>query len=187
MKSCILHPNNKIILIMGNKEIYKDIPNYEGIYQVSNYGNVKSLERNVIGRWGTIRTIKEKKLKAGLVSSGYLQVVLCKNGVTKSKRPHQLVAEAFLNHKPNGHKLVVNHIDFNRSNNNIENLEIVTQRKNANQSHIKSTSKYTGVSWHNSAKKWRADIHINGKTKYLGLYHNESNAHLAYQHALKNI
>jgi len=157
-------------------EEFKELKGYEGMYEVSNLGNVKSLK---CGR--------EKFLKAGVASHGYYTVALCKDGNKKTKNVHVLVAESFLNHNPNGHKLVINHIDLDKLNNNVSNLEIVTTRKNTNQKHIKSTSKYVGVCWFKRDKKWRAAIVINGKSKYLGLFTDEKEASNAYQTALRNI
>jgi hypothetical protein len=106
-------------------EVWKDIPEYEGLYQVSNLGNVKSLDRvDSIGR-----KVKEKFLKTALSSSSYFLVGLFKDGIGKTFNTHKLVAIAFLNHKPCGHKLVVNHINRNRLNNNLYNLEIITARE----------------------------------------------------------
>ena len=138
------------------KEEWKDIPNYEGLYKVSNLGIVKSLERKVKSPRG-FRTAKEKILKAGLRSQ-YISVALCRDGNIKSFNVQILVAMAFLNHKPNGHGLVINHINFDSLDNRLENLEIVTQRENTNKKHIESTSKYTGVSWDEPRGKWKAQI-----------------------------
>lgn len=87
-------------------EIWKDVPDYEGIYQVSNYGNVR--------RDG-------KHLKPGIGSHGYPLVVLSKGGKTKSFTVHRLVASAFLPN-PNNMKCV-NHKDESRTNNHVDNLE----------------------------------------------------------------
>tara|TARA_R110000824_G_C14906141_1_gene645997 strand:+ start:128 stop:628 length:501 start_codon:yes stop_codon:yes gene_type:complete len=158
------------------KEVFKDVLNYEGIYQVSDLGNVKSL------KFG-----KERVLKQCINANGYLKVNFIKFKKTKSYKVHQLVAMAFLNHKPCGLKLVVNHIDFNRTNNYLCNLEITTQRENASQKHLNSSSKYTGVCWDKSNKKWRSQITINGKNKCLGRFKNELDASKAYQIALNNV
>ncbi len=166
-------------------EIFRNVLGYDGIYQVSNLGNVKSLEKKAKGRNGSFRTIKERILKAGISGGNrYLKVSLWKDEKPKTRMIHQLVAESFLNHKPDGMKLVVNHINHNKLDNRVENLEIVTSRENANQKHMKSTSKYVGVSWDKESKKWRAFIHLKGNTKHLGRFINEIDAHNAYKNAL---
>lgn len=169
------------------KEIFKDIPTYEGIYQVSNLGKVKSLERVIIRSDGKPYSAKEKILKNFLTDRGYYSVKLYKNKILKTITVHQLVSMAFLNHTPCGYKLVVNHIDFDKKNNNVSNLELVTQRENANHKHLKSSSKYTGVCWNKARNKWQSNIKINGKLKHLGLFTNEYDAHLAYENALKQL
>ena len=159
------------------KEVFKDIPNYEGLYQVSNLGNVKSLNYR--------RTKKEDILSLRVNQSGYYIVSLYKNGESKQMTAHQLVAVVFLNHKPSGYKLVINHINFNKLDNRVENLEVVTARENCNKKHFKSTSKYVGVSWDKTRDKWKVYIVIDGKNRYLGRFTNEYDAHLAYQKKLK--
>jgi hypothetical protein len=164
---------------MENKiEIWKDIPEYEGRYQISNLGRVKSLKWN-----------KERILKPSKNKNDYLSVVLCFYGdySRTSMLVHQLVAIAFLNHIPCGHKLVVNHINFDRKDNRLENLEIVTHRENGNMKHLPSSSKYTGVSFHKRDKVWQANINIKGKQKYLGSFICEEKANEAYKNAVKQI
>ncbi len=157
-------------------EIYKDVVGYEGDYQVSNLGNVKSIKFN-----------KERHLKPSNHKMGYLVVGLCIKNIAKTKLIHQLVAEAFLNHKICNYKLVVNHIDFDKTNNNVDNLEIVTQRENTNKNHLKSSSKYIGVFWNKRNNKWQSSITINRKSKHLGLFINELEASKAYQKELNNL
>lgn len=156
-------------------EIWIQIPNYEE-YKISNTGMVKSF------KFG-----KEKILKPQTDSKCYYHVVFSKLCKTKKIRVHQLVAMCFLDHNPCGYKLVVNHKNFIKKDNRVENLEIVTQRENANHKHIKSSSKYTGVDWHKNRNKWRASIGIGKKSIYLGQFDEEFEAHLAYEKALKNI
>ena len=76
--------------------------------------------------------------------------------------------------------LVVNHIDFNKLNNNVNNLEIVSNRVNTSKNHLKSTSKYTGVYYNKINKSWIADISINGKSNYLGSFKTEEEANQKY-------
>lgn len=97
------------------KEIYKWIPGYEDNYKVSNLGNIKSYKRK-----------KEALLNPSTYNNGYKVVSL------EGKRylVHQLVAIAFLGHKPDGHNLVIDHVDGNCLNNNLKNLNITTQIKN---------------------------------------------------------
>ena len=133
------------------EEIWKDIKDYEGLYQVSSFGRVRSLDREVVYRNDRIYNCKGRVLKPSLDDSGYLRVNLCENGKRITKRIHQLVAIAFLKHIPCGLKLVVNHIDNNPLNNNVENLEITTNRKNTSV-HRKNLSGYTGVYIQQSGK-----------------------------------
>ena len=160
------------------KEIFKDIPGYEGKYQASNLGNIKSLNYS--------RSGKERLLKQTPAAGGYLMVSLCKEGKMKSFQVHQLVAMAFLNHVPCGHKLVVDHMDDNHLNNNLDNLQVVTNRENLSKDKKGGSSKYVGVSWNKINKKWRAYIHTGGKRKHLGSFTNELEASEAYKKALYN-
>ena len=167
-------------------EIWKDIPNYEGIYQVSDLGRVKSLERKVSFGTGH-RIVYEKFLKGVFDKSGYLTINLSKKSKVKNVKIHQLVSICFLNHTPCGSELVVNHKNFIRTDNRVENLEIVTTRENTNQKHIKSSSKYTGVRWREDSKRWISKIYHNRKHIHLGTLVNELDAHKAYQEKLKEI
>jgi hypothetical protein len=161
------------------KEEFRDIKGFEEMYQVSNLGRVKSLARKGVAN--------ERILNGGINTGGYRQVSLLINNTHKNFRVHQLVAMSFLNHKPNGFKMVVNHIDFNKLNNNLNNLEVVTFRENANKKHLKSTSKYVGVSWCKRANKWRVKIQIIGKHKHLGFFKNEKIASAVYQSKLETL
>ena len=122
-----------------SNEIWKDIEGYEGLYQVSNKGRVKSFHSG-----------EGKIIKLGTHPQGYKLVVLSKRGQTKTCRVHRLVAQAFI---PNPENLpVVNHKDENPSNNNVENLEWCTQKHNVNhgtcqerKENAKKKSKETGL------------------------------------------
>ena len=104
------------------EEIWKDIKGYEGKYKVSNLGNVKSLNYN--------RTCKERILKYGINTDGYLFVGLSKNGIHKNFLIHRLTAQAFIENPDNLPQ--VNHIDEDKSNNCVENLEWCTAEYNNN-------------------------------------------------------
>lgn len=160
-------------------EEWKDIPKYEGVYQASSLGNIRSLNYN--------KTKKIQVLKKSITNSGYFSTSLQTNKKPKKFLLHQLVAMAFLGHNPNGLKKVVNHINFNKLDNRIQNLEIITFRENSNLKHIPSSSRFTGVAWNKLAKKWQAQITINGRQKYLGLFDCELEASSYYEKALKSI
>jgi len=160
-------------------EIWKDILNYNGCYAISNLGRVKSLARKQV--------TKDRIIKCVINSRGYLRVNLYKNSIRSSNSVHQLVSVAFLNHVADGMNLVVNHIDFDKTNNNINNLEIVTSRVNSNRKHLKSKSEYTGVSWYKDRCKWTSRIVINKRKVHLGSFTTEIDASNVYQKALLNL
>lgn len=161
-------------------EIWKHIPGYDN-YQVSNFGNVRSLNRVTKGR-----KLKGKLLNPNIDSTGYRTVNIYQDCVVKRFRVHQLVAMAFLKYTPNGHKKVIDHIDNNPLNNNINNLQIISQRENSSKDKSGYSSKYVGVSWCNTSKRWYSCIKIEGKTKNLGYYGCEDQARKAYEKALIN-
>lgn len=111
-------------------EIWKDIEGYEGLYQVSNLGRIKSLHRRIEHPHSGFITLKERILKPSTDTSGYLFVRLCNNGKSKQLLVHRLVAQTFLE---NPQKLPeVNHIDECKSNNQISNLEYCDRSYNIN-------------------------------------------------------
>ena len=167
---------------------WKSIPEYDGMYEVSDCGKVKSLKRkHWMKRNNCFREIKERILTQSIDGMGYFNVGLTKLGKTKTRTVHQLVAEAFLGYIPAGHKVHINHINNIKTDNRVENLEIVSGRENTNRKHLKSTSKYVGVSWNKSSNKWVSQIRIKGKGKHLGYFTDEYEAHQAYQEKLNLI
>lgn len=167
------------------KEIWKDIPNYEGLYQVSNLGNVKSLPKEWIAGSRSLRSHNGKILKTVIDKKGYCAITISVNSLKKTYKVHQLVAMAFLNHKPCGMKLVVDHINDIKTDNRLINLMLVTNRENSYKTQKNYSSKYKGVYWHKKANKWMSYIYIDGKREYLGLYNDENEASLVYLKRLK--
>lgn len=166
------------------KEIWKDIDGYIGHYQISNLGNVKSLTRIITGNRSP-QLIKEKILKSANNNYGYLTVSLRLNGIGKNHTIHRLVAKAFLNNE--NHVNDVNHIDGNRMNNCLNNLEWVSRRENLSHGVQRrcTTSKYNGVHYNSRESKWKSILYHNKKHIFLGLFDDEYHAHLAYLKACK--
>lgn len=162
------------------KEIWKDIEGYKGLYLVSNLGNVKSCKRE-----------KTKVLSPASDGRGYLCVCLSNYKNPKTLKIHQLVAIAFLGHKRNGHKLVVDHINGVRHDNRLENLQIITHKenirkgnsgkfcKNLKRTHIK-------VYWISDIKKWRSELYKGGKKINHLDFKTELKARLSYKLLIKN-
>ena len=123
------------IVCMTN-ETWKPIKNYEGLYEISSLGNVKSLE-------GKSNHKKSILLKPYIGKDNYYQVKLQKNKKIENKRINRLVAEAFIPNPKN--KPQVNHIDCNKMNNNVDNLEWVTESENAIHSYKFNKKRLTGV------------------------------------------
>lgn len=109
-------------------ETWRDVAGYEGEYQVSDAGRVKSLSRELTDRLGRKRKMKEKVLSPGRERGGYQNVFLCSSNGQRNMKVHRLVAEAFV---PNpDDKPMVNHIDGDKNNNAASNLEWVTRIEN---------------------------------------------------------
>lgn len=158
------------------EEIFKDIKNYPD-YQVSQLGIVRSLKHGKI-----------KILKGHYNYKGYKSVVLFLNGIKKSITVHQLVASVFLNHTSDGTtKIVVDHINNIKTDNRLENLQLITNRENINKSKKEGTSKHVGVHLNKHSKKWQSQVTFNGRSIYLGLFEKEIDASNIYQQALNQI
>lgn len=111
-------------------EEWKSIPGYEGLYEISSYGRVKSLDRYVKVKSKSYRLQKGKMLSPIKNKYGYLQVFLCCNGKYKIISVHRLVALTFI---PNPDNLpMINHKDEVKTNNSVDNLEWCTEKYNSN-------------------------------------------------------
>lgn len=110
-------------------EIWKDIDGYEGYYQISNFGNIKSLKRKVNTRGNGFRQLNEKVIRPLMTSSGYLNVIASREQKRQTFIIHHLVAQYFLGNKPE--KCVIDHIDGNKLNNHVSNLKYVSPAENS--------------------------------------------------------
>jgi hypothetical protein len=159
------------------KEIFKVVPGYAD-YSVSNKGNVVSRKR------GRTKLLNENR--SGGVGQQYYSVTLRKDMKSRLVYIHQLVAMAFLDHNPNGYKLVIHHIDGNHFNNNVNNLQVVTHRENM--SKRKDSKKFTGVCKNVNGDKYTAIIRVDGKNTSLGSsFKTAEDASRAYKEKLKSI
>ncbi len=111
-----------------DQEVWKDIIGYEGVYQVSSFGRVRSVDRIVKGRHGSPKRIKGIVLTQEKMNDGYMRVSLSKGGKIKRFPVHRLVASAFIKN-PNNFP-VINHKDETKDNNHASNLEWCTQSYN---------------------------------------------------------
>jgi len=167
--------------IIREPEEWRDIPGYEGFYQVSSWGAVRSLLRRLIDG----RVKKGAILKPHITKTGYLRIELNKDRFKQKFGVHQLVAMAFHGHVRSGQDVVPNHKDFDPLNNYYKNIELVPQRTNANHKHLPSNSEYVGVSFSTKINKFVAYIWIKGSLLSLGSFKDEMDAHEAYKRALK--
>lgn len=154
---------------MINPEIWKDIKGYEGLYQISSRGRVRSLDRDIeqISRGGNPykRRMKGMLIKPGILNSGYEVVWLQKEGISEALTVHRLVAKAFIPN-PND-KNDVNHLDGDKTNNELSNLEWVTRSENIKHSHRIIGRKSNGrkIKCIETGEIFNSIVEASGKTK----------------------
>jgi hypothetical protein len=160
-------------------EVWKDIEGYEGHYQISSFGRVKSLGRLICAYVYRMSTDKIRKIT--VKKDGYSEINLSIKNKKTQFRVHRLVALAFINNPKN--KSDVNHIDSNKLNNNVTNLEWTTKIENQCHRSInrKKSSIYVGVCYGKRGSKyyWESSIQINNKRIYLGIHKTEEEAYQA--------
>ena len=167
-------------------EIYKDIPDYNGVYQVSNFGNVRSKNRQIKGAYGKY-VKKGRVLKQGINAQDFLKVNLHKDGIAETRLVHTLVGEAFLGHIKTGHGARVIHINRDKWNNNVENLKVVSNLDSIYTTRKGTSSKYVGVCFDKYANNWKASLYYEGKQRTVGMYKTEHEAMKGYQAKLQEV
>lgn len=154
-------------------EVWSPIQQYEGLYEVSNHGRIRSLPRTAAVQGNSHRAVPGKERKTFLNAKGYFIVVLSKNNQLKTFTVHQLVAQAFMPGFVKGQEL--NHIDGNKANPRIDNLELSDASHNqlhAVRTGLKSktgTSQYRNVTYIDNPKavsKWAGSIRHEGKSSF---------------------
>lgn len=167
------------------EEIWKDIPNYEGYYQASNLGNIRTCERIITYSNGKINKYKSKSRKPSL--SEYRMIALSKNGNVKMYKLSRIIANLFVKGQ-SGIRNVVNHKDGNKHNDISDNLEWCTNSENIihafeNNLH-KFKNKIRGVFFDENRNKWTVYLYRNNKNIFVGRFLLESDAINAYNKKL---
>lgn len=144
--------NKDMSNLIQDSEIWKDIPNYEGIYQISNKGRVKSILKNGVGRKKRDYILSNCLRADGKME--YPSVRLCINGKPKKNYIHRLMASAFIPNPEN--KPIINHKDGNKSNNSLDNLEWCDYSHNINHAY-QNNLRAVGES-HHKAKFTNKDV-----------------------------
>lgn len=157
------------------EELWKDIPDYEGRYMISTFGRIKGFYR---GKWSMKSFVND--------TSGYPRVRFKANNKVVEINVHRLMGRVFLESVGTG--LCVNHKDLDKTNNRLDNLELVTNRENAchaSKMRAVSSSKYIGVVWSKQMRMWKASITLKGKSVFLGYHKEEDKAYEARCNAEK--
>lgn len=161
-------------------EQWEDIEGYEGFYQISNLGNVKSLSRYINKKSNTLGFLKERIMKQYKQKNGYLKINFCKDSNLKTFYIHFLVAKAFLPKKIND-DYIIDHINNIKTDNKVCNLQYISFRENLSKDKINKTN-FLGV--YKNGKKYCSKICIDGVKKYLGAFNTPEEAHNEY---IKNL
>jgi hypothetical protein len=161
-------------------EQWKDIEGYEGFYQISDLGNIKSVSRFVNNKHNTLSFIKEKKMNPSIDRDGYYYLNLMKNGIRKRFTVHNLVSKTFLGKKTD-ESLVIDHINNIKNDNRVCNLQYISLRENVSKDR-KNKNNFLGI--YKNGTKFSAKIVINGVRKYLGSFNTPEEANNEY---IKNL
>mgnify|MGYP002409568596 CR=1 FL=1 len=182
----------------NENEVWKDVVGFEDYYEVSNTGKVRRKDHITVYKNGARARFSQTILKPSVFKKGYLMVFLSVKSKKKAKSVHRIVAEAFIPNPEN--KETVNHIDCDKTNNHVSNLEWLSNEENIQHSVENGryeyrderkrlgrrkqkgnyTSQYYGVSFDKRCNKWFSQITVNGKKSFLGYFDDESDAAQAY-------
>ena len=154
-------------------EIWINIKGYHGDYKVSNFGRIKSFKNN-----------NERLLKYGICNSGYRFVNLYKNNTTKNYMIHKLVYENFNNKELKGKFIIIDHIDNNKLNNNLDNLQMISQRENSFKDKISKSGNYN---IYLNSGNYLVRMRINGIKKSFGTFKNIEDAIIKRDEVIKNL
>lgn len=163
---------------MEEIEEFRDIVGYEGLYQISNFGRVKSLERCVDNRYGTKSLKKEKILKNVIKNTGYLSIDLYKNNINKNFKIHFLVYVTF-GCMYNSKFFEIDHLNRIRTDNYFKNLILVSKRNNHN--NRSNNSKFGVGAIITNYNTYQSSIRINKKNIHIGNYETKEQASNKYQ------
>jgi hypothetical protein len=154
-------------------EEWKDVPDYEGLYQVSDLGRIKSLEKPRKKSTNNPNSFVRERIMKGSLGKRYLNTALYKDGFSKSFLVHHLLSIAFLNFKPNMGNIIVDHINNIPTDNRLINLQLITRRHNTLKD-VKSKSEAVGLYEKNGF--FNVTIRINGISCALGSFRDKNEA-----------
>lgn len=154
-------------------DFWKFIPGTDDMYRMSKSGVTESIKR---GSW--------KPLKYQTNSDGYLQITLVIYDRKMRIKVHKLMAIVFLNHTPNGNTDTVDHINNIRTDNSLDNLQVIPHRENCSKDR-KTTTGFTGVSYQKNCGKYRSYIKFKMVQVYFGLFKDPHEAHQVYLKAVE--
>lgn len=173
--------------LWAGREEWWDIPGYEGSYQASTHGRIRSVNRRVVRRDSKVKHFTSRILTPRVGRNKTLYVVLSVQGLCLNHPVHRLIASTFLGPRPSASD--IDHIDGDQANNAPNNLRYCSRSQNMQNQKPRTcgTSRFKGVNWDRSRHLWLARICNNGHQQNLGRFKSERQAAAAYNKAAKEI